>query len=70
MRLYLQSINGCRLDCQFPRYISPEIAAAGLPEIQAARADLRSRSAAIIRSSTKCISILLVIASDKREAFA
>ena len=40
----------------FSRYISPEIAAAGLPELQAARADLRSRPAAIFRSSTKrCI---------------
>jgi hypothetical protein len=27
----------------FSRYISPEIAAAGLPEIQAARADLRKQ---------------------------
>ena len=29
MRLRLPSINGCRYDCQFPRYISREIAAAG-----------------------------------------
>jgi hypothetical protein len=36
----------------FNRYISPEIAPAGLPEIQAAR-DLRIRPAAIFRSSTK-----------------
>jgi hypothetical protein len=37
----------------FPRYISPEIAAAGLAGTQAACADLRSRPAAIFRSSTK-----------------
>src|SRR5215212_7613533 len=47
------SINSCRLDCQFFSLYFPEIAVAGLPELQAARADLRSRPAAIFRSSTK-----------------